>query len=120
RKATGMIMKRAENRKNGTTPSHVVVKRRPGRAGSAPRAVGADGATLTVVESAIGPCRDRKDHLLGGGVLSGPSPVTDAHEPLISVLAVVSWSSVGNTVPVTSGSLAFKLPEMTFFVTRSV
>src|SRR4029079_17888987 len=58
-------------------------------------------------------------HGAGGGVLSGPSPVTDAHEPLISVLLAVSCFSVGNTVPVTSGSFAFRSPAMTPLATRS-
>src|SRR5436190_15919350 len=113
-------MKIAANRKNGTTPSQAMEKRRPGRAGSAPRAVAADGATVTVVPSVDRPYPDPEDHGAGGGVLSGPSPVTDAHEPLIRVFEAVSWASVGNTVPVTSGSLALRSPEMTPFVTRSL
>src|SRR5215213_414840 len=103
-------MNRAANRKNGTTPSKAELKRRrPERAGSAPRAVGADGLTVTVAPSAL-----RRycvaDQGAGGGVLSGPRPVTDAHAPLISVFEAVSCSTVGNTVPETSGSLALRSP----------
>src|SRR6267378_5146 len=83
RTPTGRIMNSAAKRKKGTTPSHAQDKRRPGRAGSAPRAVAADGATVTVVRSVDRPCPDPEDHGAGGGVLSGPSPVTDAHAPLM-------------------------------------
>src|SRR4029078_10468950 len=53
------------------------------------------------------PCLDRglPTHRYGAG-LGEDTPTTESHCVVIRVLAAFSWSRVGKTVPVTSGSFA--------------
>src|SRR5664279_2244285 len=115
RNTTGRARNAAEKTRNGTTPSQVRREcERAGRAEGTSRAL--IGGAACVTEPGSGSGRDPTDY----GYLVIVAPTTAFHWPVIRVLAVASWSPVGKTAPVTSGSLAATAGSITLRALRSV
>jgi hypothetical protein len=94
----GRIRNRSENRKNGTTPTHVKMARRPVRGPTV------DGPPLATV--AAWPLTGLLVSSVDVGHLT-VAPTSVAHPLVITSVAFVIWSRVGSWVPDVSGSFAW-------------